>query len=984
MAGPGPRVSSVSFSDPLQRFQILMPRRVRRLLLAGSRYDLYQLWEDGQLSERILSEWLHLHLSSTSWLTHVTSGQDALDACSGGDFDLVVATPHLRDMSLVELGQRLFLRHSRLPVVPLAFDDQELIEIERDARGERFERPFLWQGDFRLLLGIVQSLEDRWNVAHDTESVGVSVIILIEDRVDYYSMYLPKVYQELNEQSEHVIAEGTNLHHKIMRLRARPKILHCTTFEQAETYFHRYRGHLLGVISDVHFPWAGGDDHDAGIEFAAMARREEPNLPILLQSHEESVRARAEPLGAQVVMKDSKSLLTDLRSFMRESFGFGPFLFKNEDGEEIDRAYDLNDFERRMRVVPGDVIRKHADRHHFSTWLRARTEFGFAERLRPIDAADFPADDDLREFLVRSIRDFRRGRQTGSVIDFSKDSFDPTFSFARIGGGSLGGKARGLGFVRSQLLAYGVNESFDVEVHVPPGVVLATDIFDRFLHDNGLHRNVALDLDDAEMEARFVAGRLPIDVVERLTQFLSLVDKPLAVRSSSLLEDSQKFSLTGVYGTFMIPNNHPAQEVRVRQLVTAIKRVYAGTWFRHVKSCFEASPYVLEEEKMAVLIQVITGTRRGSRYYPDFAGVARSHNVYPTGPMKPEDGIVQLALGLGEAVVGGGKGLSFSPRYPRHPVAFSSPEEILENAQTEFYALDVDDPESAEPSRFGIDVARQDGALAYIGSTWSPENARMYDGVDRKGVPVVTFAPILKNDAFPLADILTVLLEVGSRAMNLGVEVEFAGNCSKEPGRPHELAFLQLRPISIQFRTADVDLDAIDPAETVCWSRTVLGGGRLDGIRDLVVVDPETYDRAKSREVGAQIAEINARLVRDGTPYVLIGVGRWGSADPWLGITVQWSHIAGARVIVESEFRDYVTAPSQGSHFFQNLTSNGIGYFSTHPSKKSGGVDWEWLRGHAAVSETPYVRHLRVEDPMVVVMDGARGCGVVMKPGAGA
>ncbi len=971
------------YNDPLQLFHELMPRRVRRMLLVGSRYDFFLLWEDGQLSQHLLSEWVHIHLTNTSWITVVSTAEDALAACRGGRIDLVVVTPHVRDMKPAPLGRLLLDENPDLTVVPLAFDDTELTALLADPDVGRLQRPFLWQGDFRLLLGIVQSLEDRWNVGPDTQSIGVSVVILIEDGVHYYSSFLPMVYHQLHQQSQRVIAEGTSLHHKIMRLRARPKILHCVTFEEARDHLERFRPYVLGVIADVNFPREGRDDPQAGIEFARLARRGSPGIPIMLQTNEPGLLSMAESLQAAIVLKRSPRLLEDVGRFMRESFGFGPFIFQDDRGASIGQAADLRELEQQVAAAPADAIIRHAARNHFSTWLRARTEFRLAEALRATNASDFDSHEDVREFLVDSIRQFREGRQAGAVTEFDPTEFNPRMSFARLGGGSLGGKARGLAFVRSLIHRYDVRRPFPkVRIFVPAGLVLATEVFDRFLDDNGLLDFAVHEQDDRKVEERFLAAQMPKDVLDALRRFLEFVHYPLAVRSSSLLEDSQDFSLTGAYETYMVANHHADVDVRLRQTVLAIKRVYASMFATPVKQTFYASPYRLEEEKMAVILQRLVGSTHDGRCYPDLSGVARSHNFYPIEPMKAEDGIARIALGLGETVVRGEKAVSFCPRHPDRPIHFSTTKEILATSQRAFYALDLDEASSDDATpilkQYGLQVAIADGKMRLAGSVFSPENDVVYDGVGRPGVPLVTFAPTLKQHAIPLAEILCVLLDVGQRALNMPVEIEFAVNVPETVDEPLEFALLQIRPFALHDGRAPVDLDSVSNRPTLCRSRLVLGHGVIDDIRDIVVVDRDRFDRARSVETAKRIGEINSRLTRDGTPFVLIGVGRWGSADPWLGIPVTWPQINGARVIVESDFKDVPSTPSQGSHFFQNITSSGVGYFTVGGADDVGDVDWNWLANTPAIEDLGLVRHVRLERPLTVMMDGQRGHGVIL------
>lgn len=971
----------------LQGFQNLMPHRIRKILLAASPYDSFILEQDGQLSDLILSELLDPNLRNVPSMISVSSGEEALRAARRNRFDLVITTTHLGDMHHVEFARRIREAGLKTPIVLLAIENREPAEALARQAPPDIERVFVWQGDRRILLGILGHLEDRWNVQHDSGLVGVSSIILIEDNPRYYSSFLPMLYTELMKQSKSVISEGTNLTHKLMRMRARPKILLCTTFEEAEDTYLRYRRTILGILSDVDFPRGGQLDQHAGLDFARMVRRRDPELPIMLQTLDPATLLGASEVTADIVLKDSPILLHELSRFMTERFGFGEFVFRTSASGEVGRAPSLHVLERLLHTVPDESILWHASRNHFSTWLRARAEFSLAEDLQPRRVSDFKSVDGIRHYLIDSIREFRRERQSGILSDFDAARFETATSFARIGGGSLGGKARGLAFIRQLLFRHRLRKRFaGVEIFVPSAVVLATDVFDQFLEHNRL-RDFALQEDDNQaIEKRFIEARFPEYVFEDLMRYLDIADHPLAVRSSSLLEDSPTLPFAGVYRTYMVPNSHPDRNVRVKELVHAIKRVYASTFFREAKAYMRTTPHRLEEEKMAVIVQRLVGSRHGSRFYPDFAGSARSYNFYPAAPMGPEDGIACVALGLGRTVEEGGRALRFCPRYPQHPVHFSSPEEIVANAQTEFYALELEPPEShPDPTvelkllRHGIDAAREDGTLAALGSTYSVENDAVYDGSSRPGVPLVTFAPILKQKLFPLPEILELLLDLGKRGLNMPAEIEFAVNLSTPAGAPREFAFLQMRPFVVSQELEPVDLEHLPREELVCFSRSVLGHGRVDGIRDAVIVDRDGFDRSRSAEIALQVAQFNAELVREGRPYLLIGVGRWGASDPWLGIPVAWEQIGGARVIVECGFKDLAVVPSQGSHFFQNLASFQVGYFTVEPGRGSF-VDWAWLRSRAAVHETPYVRHVRFEKPLRVTMDGHRGGGIIVKP----
>jgi CheY-like chemotaxis protein len=971
---------------PFQGFQNLMPFRVQDILLASSLYDSFTLQEDGRLNELILGQFLELSLHHTPGLTHVSSGTEALAAAEAERrFNLILTTIQLGDMDASQLARETRRRGLDAPVMVLAYNNDERKAFVATCDTADVERIFMWQGNARILVAIVKYLEDKRNVAHDTATVGVPVILLVEDNVRYYSSFLPTIYTELIHQSERLISEGINLSHKLVRMRARPKILLCSTFEEAWDLFTRYQPYLLGLISDVEFPRQGQVTRGAGFDLARMARAAVPDLPILLQSSRVEFASGARDVGATFVRKYSDTLLADLRRFMVEHFAFGDFVFRMPDGHEVGRATDLKGLEQLLRVVPASSIAFHGERNHFSNWCTARTEFALARKLRPRRVSDFSTLEDLRHDLIESIAEYRREQSEILVADFDRHAFDADRGFfARIGGGSLGGKARGLAFVRYLLGHHGMTRHFPgVVVGVPPAVVLGTDCFDRFLADNDL-LDWALGADDAaEILRRFLKAPLPDDVVEDLDRFLRVVRWPLAVRSSSLLEDSQYQPFTGVYETYMLGNDDPDAARRRERLEAAIKRVYASTFHQRVRAYLRATPYRLEEEKMAVLIQKVVGERHGTRYYPDFAGVARSHNFYPAPPLASEDGVAAVALGMGRTVVEGEKCLLFCPRYPRHLVHLSSVDAVLAHSQRDFWALELHRQDGGEDAmhetRFGLEVAEADGTLSAVGSTYSPETHAVHDGLARSGPRLVTFAPILKHHVFPLAEILSELLDIGRHGMNRPAEIEFAVRLSPHPSEPHDFGFLQMRPLVFSQGFDEQDLDALDPAQLLCKSPMVLGNGTVE-LADVVAVDFERYDRSQSRTVAQEIARYNAELTSEERPYLLIGVGRWGSADPWLGIPVTWEQIAGARVIVESGFRDFRVTPSQGSHFFQNLTSFQVGYFTVNEEAGEGFMRWEWLAAQPAVSERGGVRHLRFGRPVVVQMNGKRNQGIIRKP----
>jgi CheY-like chemotaxis protein len=966
-------------------FQDLMHRRVGRILLVSSPYDHFILAEDGQLTERVLSEFLDVGLRNTPDLLRVSTGAEAL-AAAGGEWphDLVIATLHVGDMNAVELAQKLRAAGLDTPVVLLAYDARELSDFAARNDMSQIERTFLWQGGVRILLAIAKYIEDKLNLAHDF-AAGVPLILIVEDSVRYYSSFLPMIYTELFRNSRALLAEGLNLSHKILRMRARPKLVLASTFEDAWATFTTYMDGVLGVISDIEFARGGGSTRLAGVDLAMRIREAAPDMPIVLQSSRPENAALANQVGATFLLKGSPLLLNDLRRCLLDEFSFGDFVFRLPDRREVGRARDLRTLEEQLRVVPAESLAYHGERNQFSKWLRARTEFALAHRLRPRRLSDYPDLEALRRDLIDSIAEYRRELNLGIVADFNRGTFDGEGDFYRVGGGSLGGKARGLAFMRRLLAESRLAARVPgVRVGVPACVVVGTDVFDQFLDENHLRDFAIGTSDDAELRRRITEAPFPVETRQDLAAFLARTHDPLAVRSSSLLEDSQYQPFTGVYETYMLPNNHADLEVRLEQLVRAIKGVYASTFSQHAKAYLRATPYRLEEEKMAVILQRVVGADRGGRFYPDFSGVARSVNFYPAPPIAPEDGIAAVALGLGRAVVEGGNCLRFCPRYPHHLVQFSSVEDVLENSQREFWALELleghagmDPHAEMREASFGLEVAEADGTLAAVASTYSSEDDAVFDGLSRPGVRLVSFAPVLKHGVFPLPAILDELLRVGSEGMCLPVEIEFAVTLSQPP----EFGFLQMRPLALSHELEELDLGEIRAQDMLCHASSVLGNGHIEGLRDLVVVDYDRFDRARSRDAAQEVAQMNSELVSARTPYVLVGVGRWGSADPWLGVPVTWDQISGARVIVESGFKDLKVAPSQGTHFFQNLTSFQVGYFTVNPDVGDGFVDWAWLAAQPAVREGTFVRHIRLPAPVDVRMNGRKREGVIKKPG---
>jgi CheY-like chemotaxis protein len=972
-------------------FSDLMPWRVRRILLVSSLYDSFTFQEDGNLGEMLFTEYQELNLSSAPTIIRVSTAEDAVRELPDANPDLVITMPRVGEMDVFEFGRRVREIRPDLQVVLLAYDTRELALLRAREDTRAIDRIFVWLGDARVFLAIIKWAEDLMNCKHDAELAGVKAILLVEDSVRFYSSYLPMLYGEVMEQTQSLMAEGVNRMQQLMRMRARPKILLATTFEHGSELYRCSREHILGVIVDARFPRGGSPDPAAGIDFARMVKEEDPHTPVLVQSTDPANERPAREIGAAFCNKRSPTLLKDVRRFMREYLGFGDFVFRDAQGKELARASDLRSLTKALENVPEESLLRHARRNDFSTWLMARTEFDLAKAIRPRTPDEFSTTSDMREYLEARIREHRSRSRAGLVEEFSTETFEAERAFTRIGCGSLGGKGRGLAFVNSLLNAYEIEEHIPgVCITVPPTAVVATGVFDEFMERSGLTDLALAETDDEKIREAFLEAGLPKEIQSELRHFLSRVECPLAVRSSSLFEDSSFQPFAGIYRTYMIPNRDQDLDVRFEELCRAIRLVYASTFSADSKSYIASTPNRLEEEKMAVVVQEIAGYNHDGHLYPNFAGVARSYNYYPVKGTDPEAGVVSVALGLGRTVVEGGRTVRFSPEEPGRLFQFSSTKDYLSNAQREFYALDLSkpapvgsptDPPDANLSLLSLDLAEEHGTLLPVASVYSPGNDRVYEGLGRPGLRLVTMAGVLTGDRFPLPRVVQFLLEVGKAGFSCHVEIEFAVNLRRDPDALDEFAFLQIRPMVFAAAAEDVDLGSADSTNAIAVSGRALGHGHVDAIQDIVYVRSEAFDRSKTVEIAGEIGVINKRLCAEGRRYLLIGPGRWGSADRWLGIPVAWSQISGVGCIVETEMEGIKVEPSQGTHFFQNITSFGIGYFTVRSKSPSAFIDQKWLDAQEADSETRYVRHLSFDEPLEIAANSRTGDGVVLKPG---
>ena len=968
-------------------FHELMARKVRHILLVSTPYDAWIMEEDCRLSERIVNEYRGLNLSQPPRLTWVSSAEQALAALEDQPFDMVITMPRLTDMGAAALGHQIKQKAPGLPVILLTHDTIPSPEIKEPDNAPGIDRTFVWSGNTDILVALTKSAEDRMNAENDTQSAGVRVILFVEDSPYYLSSLLPILYRELVSQTQAVMEGTLNEEHRLVTMRARPKILVAGNYEEALALYERYESNVLGVISDVRFSRNGVLNETAGVDFLKYVCQRRFDIPLLLSSSEPANALKAASIPAAFVDKNSDTLHQDVRRFFKDRLGFGDFVFRLPDGSEIGRASNLKALEQHMLSIPEASFRYHCNRNDFSRWLFARTEMTLAAELRPISDDDFSDGESHRRHLVKIIADRRKRRQKGVVADFDAADADFDTEFFKIGKGSLGGKARGLAFVASLLRQ---NPDFyvtyeGVDIIVPQTLVITTDGFESFVEDNGLRYLSKTDLPDEQIADLFLASQFPGWIEERLQDYLAQVTYPLAIRSSSLLEDAQFRAYAGLYRTYMITNDCPDAERRLKHLIHAIKLVYASTYYKGPKAFSKRVGHRTEEEQMAVIIQKLVGSPYDDSFYPAISGVAQSHNYYPFARMKPEEGIVTIAMGLGKTVVEGEKTLRFSPAHPQLLPQRSTVEDILENAQRHFYALKMEKSCHNLETNDGANLwyrevteAEHELPMQFLASTYVPDEHRIRDTVHIPGQRVLTFAHILKYREFPLADILKDMLELGEQGMGCPVEMEFSVNLSAEPDHPPQFAFLQLRPMTARAELEQVNISTEEIENAFCFSGKALGNALKHDMADIILVKPEAFDPGRTMEIAREIARINATLVKADRKYLLVGPGRWGSADRWLGIPVAWADISGVGAMIETESDKLVAEPSQGSHFFHNITTLGINYITV--SKAAGDwIDWNWLTALPRLNDATFVAHARLESPVTLKVDGRRSQCVIVK-----
>ncbi|HAQ60878.1 TPA: phosphoenolpyruvate synthase [Candidatus Delongbacteria bacterium] len=971
-------------------FGKLMQKTIKEVLLICSKYDEFMLEVDGRIDEHVFQEYVSLSIRNPPHFTQVSTQSEAFEMLKKKRFDLVITMVNLGDIMPFELSRKIKSQYPDIPIVVLTHFSREVSSFLANKDLKYIDYVFSWLGDSSILLAIIKLIEDKMNVEHDVNEVGAYCIILVEDSIRYYSSYLPNMYKILFNQTISLMAEGLNEHQKTMRMRARAKILLANNYEQAVELYSKYKSNLLGVISDITYKIKGKDDNKAGIKLCKMIRKENPHLPILLQSSQMEFKNEVEKFHADFLFKHSKTLLNELREYIKLNFGFGDFIFVDpETNDEIVRATDLRDLQNKIENIPINSFEYHAANNHFSKWFKARALFTLADIIKDKKETDFESIEATRDYVYRTIKNYRIHTSKGTIATFNKDFFDDYTGFSRIGKGSLGGKGRGLAFIDSFLKNKRINYKYeDVIINIPKTIVLSTDIFEEFMQINNLYDFALSEVSDEKILQYFVLADLPPSLKEDLYCILTYIRTPIAVRSSSLLEDSYFQPFAGVYTTYMIPNNDMSISVRLKELSNAIKGVFASTFFKASKDYMKATHNVIDEEKMAVVIQEVTGKLYAegtgeSRFYPSLSGVARSLNFYPVGDEKYEDGVVNIALGLGKTIVDGETSLRFSPKYPKKILQISTADMTLKNTQKMFYALDMEKSFCATTDEkhnlihLDVEKAEEDESLKLLVSTYDFENSTINDGYMENGKKLLTFAPILKYDMFPLAEIVSTLLEYGSREMNSPVEIEFALELDKPADRPKIFRFLQIRPIVHGLEYSDVKISEKERKEALIHSVTSLGNGTVEGIKDIIYVRTENFNPANTEKIAVMLEKINDKFLKSKKNYILIGPGRWGSSDPWLGIPVKWAQISQAKVIIEHGLKDFHIDPSQGSHFFQNITLLKIVYFTINPYLNQGNIDIEYLNAQNSITENDLIRHIKLDKPLKIKVNGMTSEGII-------
>ena len=968
-------------------FMNLMTRRIFNVLIIANPYDAFMLEDDGRIDEKIFNEYTELGMRYPPTFTQVSTTEEAADVLASTSIDLVICMPGNADNDAFTVARDVKAKFPDIPCVVLTPFSHGITRRMENEDLSIFDYVFCWLGNTNLIMSIIKLIEDKMNIEHDIAEAGVQMILLVEDSIRFYSSLLPMLYGYILAQSQHFSTEALNPHSAMLRMRGRPKVVLARTYEEAMELYDKYADNTLGVISDCRFPKDGDKDPEAGLKLLRAIRKRNEYVPLILQSSESENKAKAEAEHFHFIDKNSKAMSIDLRHIMEEHMGFGDFIFRDpKTHQEVMRVRTLKELQDNIFKIPYDSMLYHISRNHMSRWLCARAIFPVSEFLKNITWHELQDVDLHRKIIFDAIVQYRHMKNIGVVAVFDRDKFDRYAHFARIGDGSLGGKGRGLAFLDSIIKKHPeFNEREGVSVSIPKTVVLCTDVFDKFMESNNLYPIALSDASDEEILRHFLRAQLPDKYIADFFTFFEATDRPIAIRSSSLLEDSHYQPFAGIYSTYMIPNLDDKYQM-LQMLAAAIKSVYASVYYKDSKAYMTATSNVIDQEKMAVILQEVVGKQYGAKYYPNISGVLRSINYYPIGDETSEEGIASLALGLGKYIVDGGQTLRVSPYHPTQVLQTSEMETALRQTQTQFYALDMKDVGDDFKVDDGFNIlkmkvkdADKDGSLNYIASTYDPYDQVIRDGIYDGGRKIISFCGVLQHGVFPLPELMQMSMKYGAESMRRPVEIEFACNINND--RTGEFYLLQMRPIVDSKQVLDEDLASIDDSACLLRSHNSLGHGISEDVVDVVYIKTDdNFTAANNPRIADEVERINRKFVAEGKNYVLVGPGRWGSSDYWLGIPVKWPHISAARVIVEAGLANYRVDPSQGTHFFQNLTSFGVGYFTVNTYKNDGIYQKELLDAMPAVEETQYVRHVRFDRPLRIMMDGMKQEGIILLP----
>lgn len=966
-------------------FHNLMKYHIKEILLVSTFYDAFIFEQDGRLSEQIYGEYRQLNLSTAPRVTSVPTGKQALEILENRSFDLVITMMRIGEISPFELGRQIKQLYPNMPILLLLNVQSDISLVEKNEDEMQYiDKVFLWNGDTKLFLAMIKMIEDAHNVEYDTKQGYVRVILLIEDSIKYYSMFLPLLYADILKQTQRLINEELSDINKRLKMRARPKVLLVQSYEEAVTFVEKYQEYLVAVISDVKFFNQGVLDENAGFKLIDRMKKRQMDIPVILQSSDIENEEKARNLKVNFLNKTSKTLLHDLRTIITNNLGYGDFVFRNKAGIEVDRAATMLEFEQKIETLPGESILYHGERNHFSSWLIAHGEIQVAKKILPEKIEDFHDVEELRSYLLEVFRTVRKNRTRGKIINFEPSALSMDDQIIRLAEGSLGGKGRGLAFLNALLVTMEFEKEFpEVNIALPSTSIIGTSEYDSFIERNKIGEWI-ISKSDKEIQEIFIKGTLSKELIQKLEVVVEQITYPIAVRSSGLLEDSQSQPFAGIYKTFLLPNNNPDKKVRLHQLCDAIKLVFSSVYLEGARTYIESINYKVEEEKMAVIIQEIVGSTYDDCYYPHFSGVGQSHNFYPISYLKSSDGVVSLAVGLGKTVVEGDRSFRFCPKHPKMDII--PPSEQVKESQNFLYVVAMDKPsfnllegEDVTLVKMRINQAEKHGTLQHMTSIWDNENNRLIDGGTTKGSKIVTFADILKYSYFPLSKILEQILDIGEKALGMPVEIEFAVNLTKDEKEKIYPTFyvLQIRPLTINTENITIDIDNLNIDDMVLYTENGMGNGIIDSVYDVIFVDPDKWDRTKTVKMHDEISELNKRMRAESRNYILIGPGRWGSRDRFLGIPVKWMDINMAKIIVETGSENFAVDSSQGSHFFHNLVSMDVGYFSISHHSDNDFLDWDWLKLQKVIEKTDHFLHIQVDHPLVIKMDGYKGLAVI-------